>query len=109
MGRSLIRGILNSARGISDKDASPQALAARRINSFADLDGLEFIARIDIGTDTNGEDKNEIRAAVTPDHKDYAALMGLQTASSQVAAAKHPAAPSPQAASSAGIRPSWAR
>jgi len=117
MGRSLIRGMLNSARGISDKDTSPQAQAARRIASFADLDGLEFIARIDIGTDTNGEDKNEIRAAVTPDHKEYAALMGLQAASPQFAAPKSPAAPSapqvtpsaPQAAPSAGIRPSWAR
>jgi hypothetical protein len=37
MGRSLIRGMLNSARGISDKDVSPNAQAARRITSFADL------------------------------------------------------------------------
>ena len=50
--RSLIRAMLNSARGLSDKDVSPQAQAARRINGFADLDGLEFVARIDIGTDT---------------------------------------------------------
>ena len=76
MGRGLLRGILNSARGISDKDNSPEAQAKRRINGFADLDGLEFVARIDIGKDTNGEDKNEIRAAVTPDHRDYAALIG---------------------------------
>ncbi|MCL4712791.1 MAG: hypothetical protein KJZ73_16235 [Pseudorhodoplanes sp.] len=110
MGRSLIRGMLNSARGISDKDTSPQAQAARRIASFADLDGLEFIARVDVGTDTNGEDKNEIRAALTPDHKEYAALMGLQAAAPQFTAPKSPAAPpAPQAAPSAGIRPSWAR
>ena len=76
MGRSLIRGMLNSARGISDKDDSPQAQARRRISGFADLDGLEFVARIDIGTDANGEDKNEIRGAVTPDHRDYAAADG---------------------------------
>jgi len=44
MGRSLIRGMLNSARGISDKDNSAQAQAARRIAVFTDLDGLEFIA-----------------------------------------------------------------
>ncbi len=58
MGRSLVRGMLNSARGISDKDTSPEAQAARRINRFADLDGLEFVARIDIGSDAMGEDKN---------------------------------------------------
>jgi hypothetical protein len=29
-----------------------------------------------MGTDTNGDDKNEVRSAVTPDHKDYARIMG---------------------------------
>ncbi len=82
MGRSLVRGILNSSRGISDKDNSPEAQARRRINGFADLDGLEFIARIDIGQDTNGEDKNEIKSAVMPDHRDYAQVMGHVAASS---------------------------
>ncbi len=76
MGRSLVRGILNSARGISDKDNSPEAQAKRRIAGFADLDGLEFVVRADMGTDTNGDDKNEVRSAVTPDHKDYAGIMG---------------------------------
>jgi hypothetical protein len=123
MGRSLVRGLLNSARGIADKDNSPQAQAARRINGFADLDGLEFVARIDVGTDANGDERNEIRAAVTPDHKDYAALMGiialpamtLQPAAVSPAspagpshpAAAHPA--SPPAAPAAGIRPTWAK
>ena len=76
MGRGLVRGILNSARGLSDKDNSPDAQNARRIASFADLDGLEFLGKIDIGTDTNGDQKNDIRQAVTRDHKEYAALMG---------------------------------
>ena len=79
MGRSLVRGMLNSARGLSDKDVSPQAQAARRINGFADLDGLEFVARIDIGTDTNGDEKNEVRGAVTRDHKGYAEVMGVKS------------------------------
>jgi hypothetical protein len=110
MGRALVRGMLNSARGISDKDTSPEAQAARRINGFADLDGLEFVARIDVGTDVNGEEKNEIRTAVTPDHKDYAAVMGAggpsPTPGPQPAAHAQPAtAPRP----AAGIRPSWAQ
>ena len=99
MGRSLVRGILNSARGLSDKDKSPEAQARRRINGFADLDGLEFVARIDIGTDTNGDAKNEIRSAVTPDHRDYAQIMGFVSASGMapqmqapVSGAKYPAA-----------------
>ena len=108
MGRGLIRGMLNSARGISDKDTSPQAQAARRINSFADLDGIEFVARIDIGTDTNGEDKNEIRSAVTPDHRDYAALMGVPAAPAP-ATPPQPQAAAPAAPRPAGVRPSWAQ
>ena len=118
MGRSLIRGILNSARGISDKDNSPEAQARRRINGFGDLDGLEFVARIDIGQDTNGDDKNEVRGAVTRDHRDYAALMGTVAlpigtatpqgyAPQQTAAATRPSQPA-SAPGNAG-RPSWAQ
>ena len=74
-GRGLVKGILNSARGLNDKDNSPEAQAKRRISGFAELDGIEFIARMDIGSDTNGEEKNEVRSAVTPSHRDYAQLM----------------------------------
>lgn len=76
MGRSFIRAALNSARRVHPQDNSPQAAAARRINSFADLDGLEFIARVDVEKDGKGEDRNVVKLAIEPDHKDYAALMG---------------------------------
>ena len=78
MGRSFVRSVLNSARDISDKNLSPRAQAARRISGFADLDGIEFVAKIDVGTDANGEEKNEIRMAVTPDHRGYSEVMGQQ-------------------------------
>ena len=110
MGRALVRAILNSARGISDKDVSPQAQAARRIRGLGDLDGIEFVAKIDVGTDTNGDPKNEIRTAVNPDHKEYAAVMGpvaqsfgFQTSGNAQATAQ------PAAAPAAGMRPSWAQ
>ena len=106
MGRSLVRGMLNSARGISDKDNSAQAQAARRISGFADLDGLEFVAKIDVGTDTNGEEKNEIRTAVTPDHKEYAAFMGV---AGTVAPTQPQAQPSQSSIPQPGVRPSWAQ
>ena len=109
MGRALVRGILNSARGISDKDITPEAQAARRIGGFADLDGLEFVARIDVGTDANGEEKNEIRSAVTPDHKEYAALMGA-TAPTAGPGPQPAAQTQPQTSRPAtGVRPSWAQ
>lgn len=131
MGRSLVRGILNSARGLSDKDNSPDAQNARRISGFADLDGIEFVARIDIGKDSNGEDKNDIRQAVTRDHKEYATAMGGHAAPIGYATAPAYAAPAqqsgyvaPQAqqpsyalqapqqaapAPAAGVRPTWAK
>lgn len=122
MGRSLVRGILNSARGLSDKDNSPEAQNARRISGFADLDGLEFVARIDIGKDSNGEDKNDIRQAVTRDHKDYATATGGHAAPLGYAPAPAYAPPPPQQppyvppgpqqaapAPTAGVRPTWAK
>jgi hypothetical protein len=110
MGRALVRTILNSARGISDKDVSPQAQSARRIRGLSDLDGIEFVAKIDVGTDTNGDPKNEIRTAVTPDHKEYAGVMGpvAQSFGFQSGGAAQTAA-QPAAAPAAGMRPSWAQ
>jgi hypothetical protein len=138
MGRSFVRGILNSARGLSDKDNSPEAQNARRISGFADLDGIEFVARIDVGTDSNGEEKNDIRQVVTRDHKEYAAVMGAMMAPMgyQQAPAQAPAyapaapqplpqqgyaAPQPQppvyhqqqpapvSVQASGVRPTWAK
>jgi len=108
MGRSLIRGILNSAGGVSDKDTSPEAQARRRIRGFADLDGIEFVARIDVGKDVNGEDKNEIRAAITPDHKDYAAHMGAAPAVPPGQPVDAPAAAG-ESGPNPGVRPAWAQ
>lgn len=82
MGRAFIRAILNSARGLSDKDTSPRALEARRIRGFADLDGIEFLAKIDVEKDANGDFKNVIKFAVTPDMKEY---QGFQPATAPAA------------------------
>ena len=75
IGRAFIKGILNSAKGFKSSDDSKEAQNARRINSLADLDGIEFVARIDVGKDQNGSPRNEIRCAITPDHKDYLSAM----------------------------------
>ena len=77
MGRSFIRGALNSARNVHPKDETPQASAARRIESFADLDGLEFIARVDVEKDNKGADRNVVKVALEPDHPDYPKFKGV--------------------------------
>ena len=122
MGRAYVRSLLNSARGLSDKDNSPQAQTARKISGLGDLDGLEFIARIDVGTDANGEEKNDIRTALTKDHKDYPSDLNTGVhASSVYAQAQQPVqAPTPaptlqpvptapRPTPTAGIRPTWAK
>ena len=115
MGRAYVRSVLNSARGLSEKDNSPQAQNARRIAGLADLDGLEFFARIDVGTDANGDEKNDIRSAITRDHKDYPANTG---APAPVAHAQAVHAPAPALKSVPtsqppapvpGVRPTWAK
>lgn len=77
MGRSFIRAALNSARNVHPQDNSPQAAAARRIQGFHELDGLEFLARVDIEKDGKGQDRNVVKIAIEPDHPDYAKLMGM--------------------------------
>ena len=77
MGRTFIRAALNSARNVHPADNSPQAQGARCISGFAELDGLEFAARIDVEKDGRGEDRNTIKAAIEPDHRDYALVMGV--------------------------------
>lgn len=71
--RSNIRAILESSREVKPSDTSVQAQTARRINSWGDLDGLEFVGIIGVEEDKTGQygDKNRLSAAVTPDRKEY--------------------------------------
>lgn len=89
-GRALIRAILESARGVRAHDESEVAKAARSIASYADLNGLEFVARIGVDRDRaqpHDEGRNVIAAAIGPDHADYARLMAPAAASGEPAPA----------------------
>lgn len=102
MGRSFIRAALESARGIKPNDASDAAIKARQISGFADFDGLEFVAQIDVEEGQNGyDDRNRINNVIPATHKDYASLMG-GTAPAETAPAPQ------QAAASGGGLPAWA-
>lgn len=117
MGRSFIRAALNSARNVHPQDNSPEAAAARRIQGFHDLDGLEFLARVEIEKDARGEDKNVVKVAIEPDHPQYAALMGVppktRTGGGGSAAPAHaqPSAPAatPSPRPAAAGKPAWAQ
>lgn len=112
MGRTFVKAILNSARGIHPSDSSPAAQNARRISGFSDLEGIEFLGKVDWEKDQNGQDKSVIKSAVTPDHKDYAALMGAASLPTS-SASPSSAAPNANAQASGRTpvpgRPSWAQ
>ena len=116
MGRSFIRAALNSARNVLPQDNSPQAAAARRIQGIHELDGIEFVARIDIEKDGRGELRNVVKLAVEPDQPDYQRVLGHQpkvpTGGSGAPAAATPAraisAPAVQRPAVPG-KPAWAQ
>ncbi|NSX83820.1 hypothetical protein GOM44_06430 [Wolbachia endosymbiont of Atemnus politus] len=66
MGRSMIRSILESVRDIHPHDNSEKAVLGRKLNSIADLNGLEFKAKVGIEADNYGE-KNKIAKVITPE------------------------------------------
>ena len=75
MGRSFVRAILQSARNIKVDDNSPPAYKAWQLQSLAELDGIEFVAKIGMEKDQHDEPKNVIKQAITPEHKQYAQIM----------------------------------
>lgn len=70
-GRSYIKAILNSARGFKSADNSEEAQQARRLTDLSELNGIIFLARIDVEKDQEGIDKNVIKTAITPDSHHY--------------------------------------
>ncbi|MBT5229529.1 MAG: hypothetical protein HOM11_04545 [Methylococcales bacterium] len=76
MGRSFLKGVLNSAFGVMPQDQSEAAQKKRYVAGIHSLVGMEFVARIDVEKDQYNDHKNVINNAVTPDHKEYAAVRG---------------------------------
>ena len=77
MGKARIRAILESAKGINPKDMSEIAVAARKINSFDELNNLDVVIKIGIEHDKSGQyqDKNRVIAIITPEHFAYSEFM----------------------------------
>ena len=62
IGRSKLKGILESAHNIDPHDNSPEAQAKRRIANLLDFDLLSFVGKVVIEKGTNGyRDKNVLR------------------------------------------------
>jgi len=99
-----LRAILESARGIKPDDKSDTAKQARCIQSYGDLNGLAFIARIGVEPPQNGyKAKNRLDHVVTPDEKAWKQV-------TQEPAATPSAAPAKPAFIPAKInRPDWSK
>lgn len=111
MGRTFIRAVLNSSRHIQPQDNSLQAAAARRIQGFHELDGIEFVARIDVEKDGRGDLRNVVKMAVEPDQPDYTRSGSPQA---QRPAATYPVSPVTSTSAQAqrspvSGKPSWAQ
>ncbi len=111
MGRTFIRAVLNSARNIQPQDNSPQAATARRIQGFNELDGIEFVARIDVEKDGRGELRNVVKIAVEPDQADYprASAPAAQRPAATYQAPPASSAPAQAARAPVSGKPSWAQ
>jgi hypothetical protein len=99
-----LRAILESARGIRSDDKSDTAKEARRTTSYADFDGLSFIARIGTEPAQNGyKAKNRLDRVITPDETTW------HSVTQQPKAAAAPSITAKPASTPAKIeRPRWA-
>jgi len=63
--KATLRAIVESAKGVDPKDTSEDAKAKRVLQSFDDLNGLEFTAKIKIEKGKDGyPDKNNLGGAI---------------------------------------------
>jgi hypothetical protein len=88
-GLSQLRAVLESARNILPTDTSENAQEQRKVASYKDFDGLEFLVKVGIDTPKNPQYKatNCVQCVVTPDWKEYveykskaAETVGIQAA-----------------------------
>lgn len=88
--RSLLRSIVEAARGVSPTDETPKAVEARKLNAIADLDQMEFWAVVGVDSSPGYADKNVIKrvlpAGKGPGEKAYDAK--AESASMKSAAGK---------------------
>ena len=104
MGRALCKAIINSAHGLRSDDMSPEAQQKRKITGLGDLNGVEFLAKIDTDEDDYHGTKNIIRHAVTAEHPQYAEHR-VKSPLVSPASAQHP----PASESAPSAKPAWAQ
>lgn len=108
---SRIRAILESAYNIRPDDESDAAKSKRRISSWADLDGVRFVAKVGIEKGKDGyKDKNTLAEVITPDRKQWSKVeqVAKQQGFQQVGVAASNVAQAAAASNAATSKPAWA-
>tara|TARA_R110002072_G_scaffold129148_1_gene267425 strand:+ start:302 stop:910 length:609 start_codon:yes stop_codon:yes gene_type:complete len=104
IGLRTLRGLVDSAKGLSPADMSPEANALRQIPSLEAINGMEFCIKIAVEKGTNGyEDKNKMLAPITVNQEGYIGG-GNAPAPVQPTVQAQPQVQQPQN----GVTPSWA-
>jgi hypothetical protein len=67
---AFIRAVLESAHNVRYDDNSEAAQAARKIDSWDDLNNLRFLGKITVRKNPDYGDKNDVDV-ITPEHKAY--------------------------------------
>jgi hypothetical protein len=114
--RSKLRAMLESAYGIHPGDDSPDAVTRRQVAGWQAFDGLRFCAKVGVEKGTGEyKDKNVLKAAITPDERDYLnpgpQTAGATTAGAAVASATRAVggAVASAGAAAGAAKPSWAQ
>ena len=72
IGLQTIKDIVDSAKGLSKSDVSPEAMKTRNISGLEVMDGMEFCAKIGVEKGTNGyADKNKLVGTLSPGENGY--------------------------------------
>jgi hypothetical protein len=72
--RKILRAIIEAARNIQPNDMSNEAINARKLSGYGDLNGLCFPVKVGIekaDPKSSYQDKNKILMIITPDMSDY--------------------------------------
>lgn len=115
--RATIRAMLEAGRGVAPTDESERAVAARKMESIFELEGLEFWIEVGIekggskndGTDAKYDDKNRLNKVMPWKEGQTAARGGQQQLQvGQGGAKSGGGAPAATKATGSGKKPDWA-
>ena len=71
IGRTKLRSLIESARGINPEDESDAAKQQRRLDSLQQINGFVFLAQVDVREQDGYRPRNSVGYIVTPDMPEW--------------------------------------